>query len=116
MIKRLLMLMGAIILLLPLTAVQASASSVHLKGGANAEPVFTDTGEVDFYLPELGDGVWTDLLSGEKRAGGRWVRETHGFLSLPLYVAPGTVLPWGAETERPDYDYARGLTLRVVRG
>ena len=28
-------------------------------------------------------------------------------------MAPNTVLPWGAETERPDYDYAQGLTLRV---
>ena len=85
----------------------------HLGEALLVAPVFTDSGEVDFYLPELGDGLWTDLLSGEKRAGGRWVRETHGFLSLPLYMAPGTVLPWGAETERPDYDYARGLTLRV---
>jgi alpha-D-xyloside xylohydrolase len=73
-------------------------------------PVFTEGGEVDFYLPE---GTWTHLLSGEKKAGGRWQHEQHGFMSLPLYVAPNTVLPWGAETERPDYDYARGLTLRV---
>jgi alpha-D-xyloside xylohydrolase len=34
-------------------------------------------------------------------------------MSLPLYVAAGTVLPWGAETGRPDYDYAAGVTLRV---
>ena len=73
-------------------------------------PVFTDSGEVDFYLPE---GRWTHLLSGEKKEGGRWHREQHGYLSLPLYVAPNTVLPWGAETERPDYDYARGTVLRV---
>jgi alpha-D-xyloside xylohydrolase len=73
-------------------------------------PVFTDSGEVDFYLPE---GRWTGLLNGQQREGGRWYRETHDFLSLPLYVAPNTVLPWGAETERPDYDYAQGLTLRV---
>jgi alpha-D-xyloside xylohydrolase len=73
-------------------------------------PVFTDSGEVDFYLPE---GRWTHLLSGEVKSGGRWHRETHGFMSLPLYVAPNTVLPWGSETERPDYDYARGVTLRV---
>ena len=45
--------------------------------------------------------------------GGRWHRETHDFFSLPLYVAPNTVLPWGSETERPDYDYAQGVTLRV---
>ncbi|MFT7723504.1 MAG: alpha-xylosidase [Roseateles sp.] len=73
-------------------------------------PVFTDGGEVDFYLP---DGTWTHLLTGEKKAGGRWHRETHGFLSLPLYAAPGSVIAWGAEDARPDYDHARGTVLRV---
>jgi alpha-D-xyloside xylohydrolase len=73
-------------------------------------PVFTDDGEVDFYLPE---GTWTHLLSGEKKSGGRWQRERHDFRSLPLYVAPNTVLPWGEQTERPDYDYAAGVALRV---
>jgi alpha-D-xyloside xylohydrolase len=86
----------------------------HLGESLLVAPVFTETGEVDFYLPETaGEGQWTHLLSGEKKTGGRWHRETHNFLSLPLYVAPGTVLPWGSETERPDYDYASGVTLRV---
>ncbi|MFZ5547272.1 MAG: alpha-xylosidase [Pseudomonadota bacterium] len=76
-------------------------------------PVFTESGEVDFYLPSAGEGRWTHLLTAEQKAGGRWHREQHGFMSLPLYVAPNTVLPWGAEDERPDYDYARGVTLRV---
>ena len=31
-------------------------------------PVFTESGEVDVYLPA---GTWTHLLSGEKKAGGR---------------------------------------------
>jgi alpha-D-xyloside xylohydrolase len=73
-------------------------------------PVFTESGEVDFYLPQ---GRWTHLLNGQVREGGRWYRETHDFMGLPLYVAPNTVLPWGSETERPDYDYAKGVTLRV---
>jgi alpha-D-xyloside xylohydrolase len=73
-------------------------------------PVFTESGEVEVYLPE---GTWTHLLSGEKKPGGRWYREEHGFMSMPLYVAPGSVVAWGAETERPDYDYARGTVLRV---
>jgi len=73
-------------------------------------PIFNESGEVDFYLP---DGLWTHLLSGQTRAGGRWYREQHDFLSLPLYVAANTVLPWGNETERPDYDFAQGVTLRV---
>jgi alpha-D-xyloside xylohydrolase len=85
----------------------------HLGEALLVAPVFTDGGEVDYYLPDCGAGLWTDLLSGTPRAGGRWYRETHGFLSLPVYVRPGTVLPWGAETERPDYDYANGVTLRV---
>ena len=84
----------------------------HLGEALLVAPVFTDSGEVDFYLPD-GAGLWTDLLTGIQRPGGRWYRETHGFLSLPLYVRPGTVLPWGAETERPDYDYASGVRLRV---
>ncbi len=76
-------------------------------------PVFTESGDVEFYLPA---GVWTSLLTGERVEGGRWVRETHGFLSLPLYVRPGAVLPWGARADRPDYDYLDGLTLRVFAG
>lgn len=76
-------------------------------------PVFTASGEVEFYLPR---GVWTSLLTGETVRGGCWRRETHDFLSLPLYVRGGTVLPWGARTDRPDYDYLEGLRLRVFPG
>ncbi|MCE4556973.1 alpha-xylosidase [Pelomonas cellulosilytica] len=78
-------------------------------------PVFTETGDVEVYLPEsgAGGGAWTHLLSGQKKAGGRWYRETHDFLSMPLYAAPGSVIAWGVETERPDYDYARGTVLRI---
>ena len=82
----------------------------HLGDSLLVAPVFTESGEVDVYLPE---GTWTHLLSGAVKAGGRWVRETHDFLSLPLYVAANTVLPWGNETERPDYAFDRGVTLRV---
>ncbi len=73
-------------------------------------PVFSEGGEVEFYLPS---GRWTRLLTGEVVEGGRWRRETHGFLGLPLYVRPGTLLPVGANTDRPDYDYARGLCVRL---
>ncbi|WP_406247153.1 alpha-xylosidase [Microbacterium sp. M] len=76
-------------------------------------PVFTESGEVDFYLPA---GTWTSLFTGESVEGGRWVRETHDFTTLPLYVRPGAVLPWGARVDRPDYDYLDGLALRVFPG
>ncbi|CAN7169351.1 alpha-xylosidase [Microbacterium sp. LjRoot45] len=76
-------------------------------------PVFSAEGDVEFYLPA---GAWTSLLTGETVEGGRWLRERHGFDSLPLYVRPGAVLPWGARVDRPDYDYTDGLQLRVFPG
>lgn len=76
-------------------------------------PVFSAEGDVEFYLPA---GEWTHLLTGERVTGGRWLREQHGFESLPLYVRPGAVIPWGAREDRPDYDYHDGLTLRVFPG
>jgi alpha-D-xyloside xylohydrolase len=45
--------------------------------------------------------------------GGRWKRERHGYLSLPLMVRPNTVLAVGANEDRPDYDYADGVTYHV---
>jgi alpha-D-xyloside xylohydrolase len=76
-------------------------------------PVMSADGTVDVYLPA---GTWTHLLTGEKVTGGRWVRETHGFDSLPLYARDGAVLARGAREDRPDYDYLDGLTLEVFSG
>ena len=76
-------------------------------------PVFSATGEVEFYLPS---GTWTNYFTGEPVEGGRWLRETHGFDTLPLYVRPGAVLPIGARDDRPDYNYLDGLELHVYPG
>ncbi len=81
-----------------------------LGGSLLVAPVFTSTGLVDFYLPS---GNWTHMLSGEVVEGGHWLHENHGFLSLPLYVRPNTLLPVGANDQRPDYDYTTGLTFEL---
>ena len=75
-------------------------------------PVFHADSHVDYYLP---DGLWTSLLDGRKVQGGHWQREAHDFLSLPLMVRPGTVLPMGKHDDRPDYDYTDGLELHVYQ-
>lgn len=75
-------------------------------------PVFHADSHVDYYLP---DGLWTSLLDGRKVQGGHWQKETHDFLSLPLMVRPGTVLPMGQCDDRPDYDYTDGLELHVYQ-
>jgi alpha-D-xyloside xylohydrolase len=41
------------------------------------------------------------------------VRERHSFLSVPLLVRPGAVIPVGAVDDRPEYDHADGVTLRA---
>jgi alpha-D-xyloside xylohydrolase len=46
-------------------------------------PIFNHVGEVDFYLPE---GNWINYFSRNKVTGGKWIREIHGFDSLPLYI------------------------------
>lgn len=71
-------------------------------------PVFAADGTAEVYLPA---GRWTSLLTGEAVDGGRWVSEQHGTGSLPLYVRPGTVLPLGLRSDRPDYEWADGVTL-----
>ncbi|GIG26507.1 alpha-xylosidase [Cellulomonas denverensis] len=73
-------------------------------------PVFSADGEVDVYVPE---GTWTSLIDGSTVTGPRWHRQQHDFLSVPLLARPDSVLPVGARTDRPDYDHADGVTLRV---
>ncbi|MFE2507561.1 alpha-xylosidase [Streptomyces naganishii] len=75
-------------------------------------PVFSDEGEVTYYVPE---GTWTDFVTGREVSGPGWVRERHGFSSVPLLVRPGAVIPVGAVEDRPDYDHADGVTLRAYR-
>lgn len=67
-------------------------------------PVFSEEGDVDFYLPQ---GRWTHLLSNEVAEGSRWHRQQHGFDSLPLYVRPNTLLALGSNDQKPDYDYSQ---------
>lgn len=73
-------------------------------------PVLTADNTTDYYLPA---GRWTHYITGEVQEGGRWHRATHGFLSLPLFVRPNTVLAVGSVSDRPDYDYADKVTFRV---
>jgi alpha-D-xyloside xylohydrolase len=72
-------------------------------------PVFGES-EVSYYVPA---GTWTHFLTGDRVTGPGWRHEQHGFLSLPLLARPGAVIPVGSADDRPDYDYADGVTLRL---
>jgi alpha-D-xyloside xylohydrolase len=53
-----------------------------LGGNLLVAPVFSEDGEVTYYLPE---GEWKQVLTGETVKGGCWKTEKHGFLSMPIY-------------------------------
>ena len=74
-------------------------------------PVFTETGEVSYYLPH---GQWFNLLTNEMVEGGSWRKEKHGYMSLPLMVRPGRILALGNKQDRTDYDYADDVNLLIT--
>ncbi len=83
----------------------------YLLGGALlVAPVFSEDGVVDYYVPE---GRWTDFLTGQSVVGPGWKRGTIDFLQLPLLVRPNSAIAVGAQDDRPDYDYAQGVTFEV---
>ena len=75
-----------------------------------AAPIFNESDAVSYYLPE---GKWTSLISGEVVEGGRWQSENHNYFSLPLLARPNSILPFGSNRGRPDYDYADGIIFHL---
>ncbi len=73
-------------------------------------PVLNEDKKVWYYLPE---GRWTDYFTGEVKEGGRFYQGEYDYFSLPLYVKENTMLAVGAVDDRPDYDYADGVTLHI---
>jgi alpha-D-xyloside xylohydrolase len=73
-------------------------------------PVFSEDGTVEYYVPE---GTWTNLLTGVQVTGPRWVREHHGFHTLPLLARPDSVIPFAADDQHPVSAWADGVELRV---
>ncbi|KAL7276259.1 hypothetical protein RUND412_000766 [Rhizina undulata] len=74
-------------------------------------PVFSESGDVTFYLPA---GSWTSWFTGEVKKGPAWVTEKHGFKTCPLYIKEGTVLVLGKEGEtRVVYDYTKDVEVKV---
>ncbi|GHV45177.1 alpha-xylosidase [Spirochaetia bacterium] len=77
-----------------------------------AAPIFSNDGNVSYYLPA---GRWTNIISGEvfDEGGGSWRSEHHSYASLPLLARPNSLIPFGNNSRRPDYDYADGVCFHV---
>jgi len=73
-------------------------------------PIFNEEGIAEYYLPE---GRWTNFLTGETVTGGKFIKEKHGYLSIPLMVKEGSLIAVGAMDDGPVYDYADGVILKA---
>ena len=73
-------------------------------------PIFNEDSMAEYYLPE---GAWTNFLTGKVYEGGKWYAEKHGYLSVPLLVKENAIVPIGACEDKPDYDYADHVELRI---
>ncbi|KFI64227.1 alpha-xylosidase [Bifidobacterium cuniculi] len=78
-------------------------------------PVFTYSGDVDYYLPA---GGWTNWFTGERvvSADGCWRHECHGYDTVPLWVRDGSLLVTSPGAMRADYDYAEDPLVNVCLG
>jgi alpha-D-xyloside xylohydrolase len=73
-------------------------------------PIFNDRSMAEYYLPE---GRWTSLLTGEVKEGGKWYKEKHSYLSIPLYAREGSIVAIGSCDNDAVYDYAKNVTYKV---
>lgn len=73
-------------------------------------PVFDESGDVDFYLP---DGIWQDIITGERYVGGRYYHRHCGYLELPLLAREGSIIAYGDFRGDFEYDYLDGCEFVV---
>ena len=73
-------------------------------------PIFNEEGIASYYLPE---GRWTNYLTGQVVDGGKWFEEKYDYMSIPLFVKPGSIVAKGAIDTDCEYDYADGVVYEV---
>ena len=76
-------------------------------------PVFSYSGDVEYYLPK---GMWTNWFTGEQedcREAGHWMNEREGFDTVPLWVRDGTVLVTRQGQTSTEYAYGTDATVSV---
>ncbi|KAI9734634.1 MAG: hypothetical protein M1834_002235 [Cirrosporium novae-zelandiae] len=79
-------------------------------------PVFSEEGEVKFYVPES-EGEWVYWFDHSKRyRGGKWYHETYGFDTLPVLIRPGTVTAINTAAFDLECTYSKDSLELLVNG
>lgn len=82
-----------------------------LGGAVLVCPVF-DPRIARYYLPA---GRWTNLLTHQVVAGGRWITEPQDFMHLPVFARENSVVPTGGNEAQPAWTGAEELTLNLFQ-
>jgi molecular chaperone DnaK (HSP70) len=61
----------------------------------------------------VGAAIQAAVLTGEVKAGSRWYKEKHGYLSIPLMVKEGSIIAVGAKNDNAVYDYCEDVILKA---
>jgi len=69
-------------------------------------PVFKETGDVEYYLP---DGKWVNLLCEKVMEGESWKKETYDYYGLPVLVRENSIIAVGSCDSRTDYEFDDGV-------
>lgn len=75
-------------------------------------PVFSETSEVDFYLPTAG---WTNILDGSRISEKGWHKQVHELDSLPLLSPDGAVIAMNSNWASAQYDCTQDTILLLVQ-
>ena len=82
-------------------------------------PVFSEEGEVTFYVPRSDDdgessGRWVSWFDHSKTyEAGRWYTETHDFDTLPLLIRPGSVTLTNPTLKVPEDTSLSGIQVLI---
>jgi alpha-D-xyloside xylohydrolase len=81
-----------------------------LGGSLLVAPVFNEKGIAKYYLPA---GRWTNYLTNEVVEGGHWFKESHNYMSIPLFVPPNSLIATGDSNTKVEYDFAQNATVSL---
>ncbi|MDN4523996.1 alpha-xylosidase [Fictibacillus fluitans] len=73
-------------------------------------PILNDRSLANYYLPQ---GKWTNFITNHVVEGGKWVKEEHGYMTLPLMARENSIIVMGAEGKRASYDYTEDVTVHI---
>lgn len=73
-------------------------------------PIFNNTGDVKYYLPE---GKWTNILTNKVYEGGKWYNENFDYMTLPLMVRENSIIVFGNSDNKAEYNYEESPAVNI---